>query len=273
MSLVLGIDAAWTAKNPSGIALVSTETDPPKLIRASPSFEDFMLGTKPDAWCGKHEPQASLSEVLSKAAEIAGGAVTVIAVDMPVAMIRFGSGGNATTQFPENSGDTNGNSHPYRTAPSKVSIDFMRDAAAGFTLRTCSSRTNGGPSVLEAYPHVALLKLFQEDDGQLPERLRYKLSRRKAYWPTLSPEEGREEIKREWERILARLKSKIDLDLEIACAGRKLRCWKAWEDVIDAIVCCWVGLQWLAGRAKPYGDAEAAIWVPNGIERKAHDVA
>jgi predicted RNase H-like nuclease len=85
MSLVLGIDAAWTAKNPSGIALVSTETDPPKLIRASPSFEDFMLGTKPDAWCGKHEPQASLSEVLSKAAEIAGGAVTVIAVDMPVA--------------------------------------------------------------------------------------------------------------------------------------------------------------------------------------------
>jgi hypothetical protein len=52
------------------------------------------------------------------------------------------------------------------------------------------------------------------------------------------------------------------MDLEIDCAGKTLRCWKAWEDVIDAIVCCWVGLEWLADAAEPYGDEDAAIWVP-----------
>ncbi len=37
---------------------------------------------------------------------------------------------------------------------------------------------------------------------------------------------------------------------------------KAQEDMIDAIVCAWVGITALAGDAEAYGDADSAIWVP-----------
>jgi hypothetical protein len=69
---VLGIDAAWSSKNPSGVALLSTESDRPRLIRAAPSFEDLILGTEPQAWCSHHDFRTSLCDVLSKAEEIGG---------------------------------------------------------------------------------------------------------------------------------------------------------------------------------------------------------
>jgi hypothetical protein len=31
---------------------------------------------------------------------------------------------------------------------------------------------------------------------------------------------------------------------------------------IDALVCAWVGMKYLAGEAVAYGDETAAIWVP-----------
>lgn len=37
---------------------------------------------------------------------------------------------------------------------------------------------------------------------------------------------------------------------------------KACEDIIDAIVCAWVATTALDGKAIPYGDADAAIWIP-----------
>jgi hypothetical protein len=32
--------------------------------------------------------------------------------------------------------------------------------------------------------------------------------------------------------------------------------------VVDAIVCAWVGIAVLEGRAEPFGDDDAAIWIP-----------
>jgi predicted RNase H-like nuclease len=34
------------------------------------------------------------------------------------------------------------------------------------------------------------------------------------------------------------------------------------EDKIDALVCAWVGIQVLDGKAEPIGDESAAIWLP-----------
>lgn len=259
MSLVLGIDAAWSEKNPSGVALVSAETRPPRLIRASPSFEDFILGTTPDAWCGKYDVRASLSDVLTKSAEIGRGSVTVMAVDMPLSLKPVRARRCCDDLVSRTFGARGCPTHsPTEQRPGRVADEFLKDAtAAGFSLRTRSSDKNTAPALLEVYPHVALLELCQAEF-----RLPYKFARRRRYWPRLKPVDGREEIRREWDRILSCLKTKIDLSLEIDCAGRTLRHWKAWEDVIDAMVCCWVGLEWLSGRAKAYGDDNAAIWVP-----------
>jgi predicted RNase H-like nuclease len=138
-----------------------------------------------------------------------------------------------------------------------ISDAFLADALkAGFSLRTDASDQRDG-ALLEVYPHVALLALCDRKF-----RLPYKLARRRRYWPKLNPEHGREEIKREWTEILACLETKIDLNLQLDGVGKTLRHWKAFEDVIDAIVCCWVGLEWLAGGVTPYGDNDSAIWVP-----------
>ena len=37
---------------------------------------------------------------------------------------------------------------------------------------------------------------------------------------------------------------------------------KPLEDMIDAVVCAWVGIQILRGEARPHGDDNAAIWLP-----------
>ncbi|PZO06560.1 MAG: hypothetical protein DCF28_01595, partial [Alphaproteobacteria bacterium] len=37
---------------------------------------------------------------------------------------------------------------------------------------------------------------------------------------------------------------------------------KAFEDMLDAVICAWVGVQTLKGKALPYGDEQSAIWIP-----------
>src|SRR5512147_2695782 len=86
MALVLGIDAAWSAKNPSGVALVATGPNQPLLIRAAPSYQDFAQGTPPEDCGTQIDPHNSLAELLTEAQRIGGETVSVIAVDMPVAL-------------------------------------------------------------------------------------------------------------------------------------------------------------------------------------------
>jgi predicted RNase H-like nuclease len=238
MALVLGIDAAWSAKNPSGMPLVATGPDKPRLIRAAPSYEHFMEGAPPENWNVRINSLSSLPELLAEAKSIGGEEVNVITVDMPVAREPVRARRCCDIAISKSFGGMGCSTHsPTAERPGTISDMFFNDAVnAGFSLRTASSGGNGN-ALLEVYPHVALLALCNSQ-----YRLPYKLSRRRAYWPNRTPEEGREQIRREWNRILDSLRSKIS--------------------VLDAIVCCWVGLEWLSGRAKPYGNAEAAIWVP-----------
>jgi predicted RNase H-like nuclease len=37
---------------------------------------------------------------------------------------------------------------------------------------------------------------------------------------------------------------------------------KAFEDMLDAVVCAWIGVTVLEGRARAYGDERSAIWIP-----------
>ena len=48
--------------------------------------------------------------------------------------------------------------------------------------------------------------------------------------------------------------------LELAEHGTP--CCKVYEDGLDAVVCAWVGSEYVEARAEPFGDAKAAIWVP-----------
>jgi predicted RNase H-like nuclease len=55
---------------------------------------------------------------------------------------------------------------------------------------------------------------------------------------------------------------KIDLNLPEEHAPGTVSGLKRFEDAIDALVCAWVGAQYLKGNALPYGDIAGAIWIP-----------
>jgi predicted RNase H-like nuclease len=258
MGHVLGIDAAWTVTNPSGVALLTTDTNPPRVLQASPSFEDFVRKTMPDAWCGKYDAKASLADVLVAAKEMGADAIDVIAVDMPLAHQPVRGRRRCDQLISRSFGARGCATHtPTTSRPGIVSDSLLREARqAGFNLVTEASH-RPERALLEVYPHVALLELCNAG-----YRVPYKLARRARYWPEASAADRLSTIVVSWKRVLRRLNERLDFDFAVDCTDRPLQFWKAWEDVIDAIVCCWVGLEWLSGRARPYGDEIAAIWVP-----------
>jgi len=132
--------------------------------------------------------------------------------------------------------------------------DFTR---AGYPLLTTAIAP---PGVIEVYPHPALVELTGAS-----ERLPYKVSKVSIYWPLASPLEQRRRLHRQWKRVSNFLEDEIAgvtgalPELALSTRGGEL---KAHENMLDAIVCAWVGICALEGRAIPYGDDDAAIWIP-----------
>ena len=110
------------------------------------------------------------------------------------------------------------------------------------------------------YPHPALLELTGAS-----ERLPYKLAKTRTYWKDLRPSERKEQLIAVWAEIANALNSHVKgsaHQMAVALpssAGFEL---KAAEDCLDAMVCAWVAIEALADRCKPFGDEEAAIWIP-----------
>ena len=87
MKAVLGIDAAWTLKQPSGVALAIERGGQWHLAAAAPSYDHFLAraaGDLPPA-----RPAGSIPDVpalLAAAAKIAGGPISIVAIDMPLSL-------------------------------------------------------------------------------------------------------------------------------------------------------------------------------------------
>ena len=128
----------------------------------------------------------------------------------------------------------------------------------GFLLTTELMQARS-PALVEVYPHVALIQLMRCE-----ERRRYKVHNSKKYWDSTSIPERIALLLNEWHCIIAALKAEIeDVDLHLPETFSTLAAMKAYEDCLDAIISAWVGLQFFLGKATPYGDNNAAIWVPN----------
>jgi hypothetical protein len=82
-----------------------------------------------------------------------------------------------------------------------------------------------------------------------------------------TPSERRVRLYQQWSEIVATLEREIAgvaaalPRLELNASGMDL---KAFEDMLDAIVCAWVAICTLARRAMPFGDDNSAIWIPSG---------
>jgi len=265
MRAVLGIDAAWTESQPSGLAVVAEFPDGWRLIAAAPSYQRFLAfadhhltaqerpsGSRPDA-----------AALLASAAALCGRAIDLVAIDMPLArspILGRRCSDNAVSRA--YGGRKCGTHTPSASRPGRISDELNEGfRQAGYPLQTVAVTT---PGLIEVYPHPALVELTGAQ-----ERLRYKASKVRAYWPSATPPERRTRLYDTWCEIVAWLEGEIT---GVAAALPKLASdargveIKAYEDTLDAIVCAWVGVYALEDRAVPFGDENSAIWIPRPRE-------
>src|ERR1019366_8632027 len=98
-----------------------------------------------------------------------------------------------------------------------------------------------------------------------PTRLPYKFGNIARYWRDKDRIGRREELAEVWRDIVRALEREIvgvaDMLVTPPVHGPPATM-KAFEDTLDAVVCAWVRIRALEGRAEAIGDSDSAIWVP-----------
>jgi predicted RNase H-like nuclease len=259
MKAVLGIDAAWTANQPSGVALVvSSSSAQWRLVSAAPSYEIFLDRTQ----SAGTRPAGSLPDggkLLAAAQNLCGFPIDLVAADLPLSRNPITGRRFSDNEISRRYGAYLCETHsPSASRPGSISDNLAASfSLAGYPLLTCKFQT---PGLIEAYPHPAVVELLN-----LSQRSPYKCSKTRKYWPHAALDERRSLLCREWNRIVNALEEQIEgvttllPSLQLERRGWRL---KAYEDVLDAVICAWVGICVLEYRAKAYGDDESAIWVP-----------
>ena len=260
MRAVLGVDAAWTEREPSGVALIADDSTGWRLIEVAASYAAFLLTSNLSTPILRHGGSIPDAEAMIEAASAkVGTPVDLVAIDMPLSktpiMGRRVSDNLISTVY----GARHASTHtPSATRPGRLS-DELRIGfdAVGYPLAVSNIK---GRALIEVYPHPALIELAAAE-----RRLPYKQSKIRKYWPDDVPGIRRKRLAEVWKQIICLLDAQIEgvaaaLTLpSMDARGHEL---KAFEDMLDAVVCAWVGACVLEGKARSYGNAESAIWVP-----------
>lgn len=258
---VLGIDAAWTLTQPSGVALVIGRRGEWRLVSVKESYQSFRArALEPQPGIGRIDGPPEPPMLLATALEICGRPIDLVAVDMPLAYSPIVGRRAADTAVSRSYGGRGCGTHsPSELRPGRISDDLrLSFANAGYSLCTEALAT---PGLIEVYPHPALVEL-----ASASYRLPYKAGNVRRYWPPFNPSERRLLLYEQWRTIIGLLEMEIEgvsaalPDLAPNAMGREM---KAYEDKLDAVVCAWVAVCALEGRAKPFGDDESAIWIPH----------
>jgi predicted RNase H-like nuclease len=261
MRVVLGIDAAWTLKQPSGVALAVEGSTGWKMVAAESSYERFQMLAETNV-ARDVRPSGSMPDVtalLQSAELLARRRVDLVAIDIPLSRSPITGRRKSDNAISCAYGTKQCGTHsPSTDRPGQISDKLMVDfEERGYQLGTLAVRC---PALIEVYPHPALVEL-----AKAPKRLPYKVGKIRNYWPEVSPEERRYRLFAQWGEIVRLLDLEVtgvaDVlpELDFSAKGAVL---KAYEDTLDAVVCAWVGICVLEGRAKPFGDNQSAIWVP-----------
>lgn len=265
MPHILGIDAAWTSHNPSGVSLVRHV--PGKLlqvVKLARSYYEFLERDTPD-W--DHPPTPSpplLTDVLHHC-RARGYDVQVVALDIPLApkpVRGYREADRALTRAYSRRGASVHSPTPAR--PGIIS-DTLYQQLTALGFRWAGARAVvGGPSFIEVYPHAAIIELFG-----YAYRLPYKVQKRAQYWKEDSSEVRYQkaigklmELRRHLDRCLVHAPG-VFLPALDAAHRYSSAFLKGYEDVLDSMVSALAGYAYGRGRATAYGDDKGAIWVPN----------
>ena len=259
--VVLGIDAAWTGRNPSGVAVVGRYASRWRLMGLASSyakFADLSVDRRVDTGVATGS-EPTISQVVNSAQRLSGGKVSLIAVDMPLSRTTIVGRRISDDLVSRMYGGRGAGTHsPSAGRPGEIGRTLTGQCEkAGYALATSSL---GQRSLIEVYPHPALIELTQS-----PRRLPYKAANVRKYWKDITPAERRGLLLDQWSTIVRKLDQRIEGVSQAlpmvpdSAIGAGL---KAYEDALDAVICAWVGICALEGAAAPLGDENSAIWIP-----------
>ena len=270
MSAILGIDAAWTAARPSGVALLQQRGERWHCAALAPSYAQFEALAAGNAVDWQARPPGSapdLAAVLSVSQQLLDDEpVQVITVDMPLSLEPIRGRRAADAAVSRAFGAQGCAVHsPSAERPGALADRLRADAEnLGYPLGTAATRAGQTPALLEVYPHPALLRLLGAR-----YRLPYKVANRRKYWPDATPAERLARVLQRLDEILRALRRAVD-DIPLAVPPladiASAASLKTVEDALDALICGWVGIRYLAGPCRAYGDDTAAIWIPTEDE-------
>lgn len=168
--------------SPSGVALVQRQTSRWRCIAVAPSyaaFTDLVEGRAPD-WSRPATGSApDVPELLQAATTLAGEAVTLVTIDIPVAtnpILRRRAADHAVSHT---FGARWCSAHsPGPVRPGALGAALSRQfAEMGYPVATAATTVDTTHRLIEVYPHPALLTLLNRD-----RRVPYKVSKGSTYW-------------------------------------------------------------------------------------------
>ncbi|MGE5186035.1 MAG: DUF429 domain-containing protein [Acidobacteriota bacterium] len=250
MLVVLGIDAAWTPHHPSGIALVRARGRRWECLAVAPSYASFGASVN---WRARPVPGAADCDALvAIATRLAGAPPDVVAIDMPLQASPITRRRAADDACARALARYKLGVHSPVIASATAEAMRAGFERHGYALAT----TDASPrrALIEVFPHAAAIALVGASC-----RVPYKLARAAQYWPSRSPLARRRALLARWASLRRALARTIDGGLPRIAPGTPL---KRHEDALDAVICAWLGIEYLAGRLRPHGDDTAAVWLP-----------
>ena len=178
---VLGIDAAWTSTERSGVALAVETEDGWRLKAVAASYDQF-IGRAKGVESGEERPRGckpDAAALLDAARRQCGRRVALVAVDMPLSHRRIEGRRCCDDRISAEFGARGAGTHsPSAVRPGPLS-DEMTEQFETLSYRLCTSEP--ATRLIEVYPHTALIRFLDA-----PYRLEYKATKAGRYWPTLT---------------------------------------------------------------------------------------
>ena len=254
-TVYLGLDLAWSERNPSGLAACCGNPQGAHLC------------------CRPHRLQAT-DEIVQAIRDLCGDKPAILAIDAPLLVPNETGLRRAEAELAAAFRRYDAGPHPanrrllrrYGGIRGETIITAL--ATDGFRYAPMIEAGAGGRLIVEVFPHPATVVLFR-----LPRILKYKAR------PGRSLTERRQELQRYLD-LLAELQGSdpplsgvqnLWTGLEIERSGPAAL--KAIEDEADALLCAYIALyghRWGAARCRSFGTTEGgAIFTPYWYDREA----
>jgi predicted RNase H-like nuclease len=245
----------------------------PQLLRAARSYDEFCriaAGDKIDWLARVHGSAPNIPALLAICKKIAGRTPNVVALDIPLGPRPITGRRTADRMVTKAYIARKAGTHsPTAQRPGPISRKLFEQLSRGgfkWLHAKASPRQNKNARVfIEVYPHPAIIELLGLD-----ERLKYKVSKLQKYWPELGHDQRRIALVKNLNRLRSALTKRtagVASWLPVAQSFEQASQLKGYEDTLDAVVCAWIGCEFLAGRCVAYGDAKSAIWLPKATTR------